>query len=71
MDLFIILLSVYILVCAACPAIIARRRGLPIAEQIGIAAFGALTGWTVFGAISVWLFAMFDDANDTSIIILR
>ncbi|MFN3752415.1 MAG: hypothetical protein ACK4SR_13735 [Thiobacillus sp.] len=55
------LLSVYLFVCAALPAMIARRRGLSLPTQAGIAIFGALTGWTIFGAIAAWVFALFDD----------
>lgn len=69
MRALISLLCVYLLICAALPALIARRRGLPPGEQIGIAAFGALTGWTIVGAIAVWLFALFDDKGERIVII--
>lgn len=69
MNIVISLLCVYLFVCAALPAMIARRRALPLAGQISIASFGALTGWTGVGAIAAWLFAMFDDS--AHIVIIR
>ncbi len=70
MDFFVTIIFAYLLMCAALPALIARRRGLSRATQAGIAIFGALTGWTIMGAIAAWLFALFDD-RITRIVIVR
>lgn len=69
MGFFVTIIFAYLLTCAALPALIARRRGLSRATQAGIAIFGALTGWTIMGAIAAWLFALFDDTKRTIVII--
>lgn len=69
MDFFVTIIFAYLLMCAALPALIARRRGLSAKTQLGIAVFGALTGWTGFGAIAAWLFALFDDPKRAIVII--
>lgn len=67
MKIVVSLVAVYLASCAVMPAMIARRRGLAASEQAIVAAFGALTGWTGFGAIAAWIYALAAESKSVTI----
>ena len=60
MNVLVGLIALYVLACAVLPAWVAMRRGLTRHESALVFAFGLLTGWTGYGALAAWLYALLE-----------
>jgi hypothetical protein len=60
MNVLVSLIALYVLACAILPAAVALRRGLTRREAELVFTFGLLTGWTGYGALAAWMYALLE-----------
>ncbi len=66
MNALVSLVVLYVLACAALPALIALRRGLGRRDAALVFTLGLLTGWTGYGALAAWMYALLETPEVTA-----